>query len=82
MDNLKTRRKKALATEKKERMRTGGGPYPGPSSTTPDAEPDADHIEEALAESTDVEIVYVIDSDSHPHGDTLIYTHYIFFGYG
>lgn len=80
MDNLKTRRKKARE-EKKERMRSSGGPYHGPS-TTPDAEPDADHIEEALAESTDVEIVYVIDSDSHPHGDTLFYTHYLFFGYG
>ncbi|XP_048481145.1 myb/SANT-like DNA-binding domain-containing protein 3 [Plutella xylostella] len=57
-DNLKTRKKHELALQKRERIRTGGGPYmPASTSTSHEV------IEEALADCTDVELHGVIDSD-------------------
>lgn len=56
-DNLKTKRKKILCEERRKRMRTGGGPYDGPSTSQDGG------MDDALATQTEVEIQYAIDSD-------------------
>lgn len=54
-----------MTAQKKERMRTGGGPYrPSPEPSTSTAQDFMLVDSEALAELTDVEIIYAIDSDS------------------
>ncbi|CAH0719089.1 unnamed protein product, partial [Brenthis ino] len=62
-DNLKTRRKGVLALQKKERMRTGGGPF---NPDIPSASQSSQEVllDSALTEQTDVELMFAIDSDT------------------
>ncbi|XP_068082569.1 myb/SANT-like DNA-binding domain-containing protein 3 [Anabrus simplex] len=55
-ENMKTKRKQELAQEKRQRMSTGGGPFPGSSSND-------DPIMDAI-DSVDIEIIDTIDSDT------------------
>lgn len=57
-DNLKSRRKQSLALEKRERMKTGGGPF------NPSHQSLQDTLDAALLETTDVELKFAIDSDA------------------
>ena len=57
-ENMKSKRKLELAKEKRQRMATGGGPFPGQSTVD---DPD---IDAAVFSNVNIEVQDVIDNDT------------------